>query len=275
MGGFFMKVQLLYFSPHGTTLTRAEEMKALLIKQSITCDLRPINDRTRQDKNFLLNLEQVDLIGLFCPVYHMRFFPSIRKWIEEEPAFRGKRFFMLFTYSGITSGKALRQAVLSIQKAEGLITGAALMEAAHFWKDDQTYAGQANAFLQEFWNGLEQKGFAPLQPEAEKKVKKVYKKRTALVYPLSRIIGKLRELPIHISSDCKACGKCLKHCPGEALSLEKGKAVIDGKKCIHCYRCVLSCPFGYIQAPLEKMKTFVRRNIRIMGKEIPATRFFL
>jgi NADH:ubiquinone oxidoreductase subunit F (NADH-binding)/NAD-dependent dihydropyrimidine dehydrogenase PreA subunit/(2Fe-2S) ferredoxin len=47
---------------------------------------------------------------------------------------------------------------------------------------------------------------------------------------------------------CKGCHVCVKSCPVEALSGEKGSApVIDQSKCIKCGTCLDSCPFGAIE----------------------------
>ena len=47
---------------------------------------------------------------------------------------------------------------------------------------------------------------------------------------------------------CKGCMVCVKSCPVEAISGEKGKTpVIDLTKCIKCGTCLESCPFGAIE----------------------------
>ena len=47
---------------------------------------------------------------------------------------------------------------------------------------------------------------------------------------------------------CKGCHVCVKSCPVEALSGEKGKTpVFDQTKCIKCGTCLDSCPFGAIE----------------------------
>jgi len=45
-----------------------------------------------------------------------------------------------------------------------------------------------------------------------------------------------------ILSFCKGCGTCVKTCPNQALSLEKGKAVVDQKLCLRCGYCNPVCP---------------------------------
>ncbi|NLN16200.1 MAG: 4Fe-4S binding protein [Firmicutes bacterium] len=45
-----------------------------------------------------------------------------------------------------------------------------------------------------------------------------------------------------ISRFCKGCGSCLEACPNGALSLENGKAQVDGELCILCGYCNPVCP---------------------------------
>lgn len=41
---------------------------------------------------------------------------------------------------------------------------------------------------------------------------------------------------------CKGCGLCVAFCPKQALSLVKGKSVVDQSKCVVCGMCELYCP---------------------------------
>ena len=53
----------------------------------------------------------------------------------------------------------------------------------------------------------------------------------------------------HITSSCTSCGKCVRHCPVEAIALNKGAddiANIIYNKCIRCYCCQEVCSYGAI-----------------------------
>jgi ferredoxin len=47
----------------------------------------------------------------------------------------------------------------------------------------------------------------------------------------------------YVSSECVACGCCMKVCPLQAISVPKGiRAEIDENKCVGCAKCALNCP---------------------------------
>ncbi len=51
------------------------------------------------------------------------------------------------------------------------------------------------------------------------------------------------------SGRCIGCGLCIKVCPFETLSLEKGKAEVTGELCISCGHCAAACSCGAINVP--------------------------
>ena len=46
---------------------------------------------------------------------------------------------------------------------------------------------------------------------------------------------------------CIGCGKCVRTCPFEAITLENNLAYIDAEKCRLCRKCVAECPTGGIR----------------------------
>ncbi|MDD3108735.1 MAG: 4Fe-4S binding protein, partial [Alistipes sp.] len=63
---------------------------------------------------------------------------------------------------------------------------------------------------------------------------------------------------------CIGCGKCMRTCPFEAITLENNLAYIDPAKCRLCRKCVVECPTGGIRevnfpprkvTPTEELKS--------------------
>ena len=53
---------------------------------------------------------------------------------------------------------------------------------------------------------------------------------------------------VHFAVNCRHCANplCVKGCISGALSLQDGMIVIDQEKCVGCYTCILTCPYGAI-----------------------------
>ena len=53
---------------------------------------------------------------------------------------------------------------------------------------------------------------------------------------------------INFAVQCRHCDAhpCVKGCIAGALSVQDGVIVCDEEKCVGCYTCVLSCPYGAI-----------------------------
>ena len=89
---------------------------------------------------------------------------------------------------------------------------------------------------------------APVRKGAEECVKdeKYYQP------PLINIIKfACNSCPDNVVKVTDLCQGCLAHscqivCPKDAISFEKGKSVIDQKKCIKCGKCIEACPFNAI-----------------------------
>ena len=46
---------------------------------------------------------------------------------------------------------------------------------------------------------------------------------------------------------CIGCGRCVTHCPPQAMQLAGGIVHIDDAKCIRCYYCQELCPANAIE----------------------------
>lgn len=58
---------------------------------------------------------------------------------------------------------------------------------------------------------------------------------------LREAVGSVKKR-LHIDYWCEGCGRCVKRCGQQALSLTGGKAVVDSGKCVLCGYCGSVCP---------------------------------
>lgn len=71
---------------------------------------------------------------------------------------------------------------------------------------------------------------------------------------------------------CVGCGRCVIHCPVDAIVLVDGKAIINPAKCIQCGMCFKICPIDAIQCVRDDTTT--KSNIEVsqsdsICKQIP------
>jgi uncharacterized Fe-S center protein len=76
--------------------------------------------------------------------------------------------------------------------------------------------------------------------------------------------GKLQQhhaaKPIFTAAKCKACGRCVKHCPAAAITI-KEVAVLDQPRCIGCGECYAFCPHGAVGFNWSTTSTDLQRKM--------------
>ena len=68
---------------------------------------------------------------------------------------------------------------------------------------------------------------------------------------------------VAMDKNCRACGKCATHCPGEAITIKNGRARVKQSKCIRCYCCQELCPFNAVRF---KKPLLYRLSRRLSGE---------
>lgn len=56
----------------------------------------------------------------------------------------------------------------------------------------------------------------------------------------------LPDFLIQVAGHCEGCGRCVRECSFDALSMEDGKVLAHHARCVACQRCVVFCPNGAI-----------------------------
>ena len=80
-----------------------------------------------------------------------------------------------------------------------------------------------------------------------------------------------------ITKKCKACGKCAKKCPKQAISKSGGIYHIDQDLCVQCGACYKRCSHGAIKQiltdeemanrPPEQLEAFDKKNKKDKKKD--------
>ena len=157
------------------------------------------------------------------------------------------------------------------------VLGGFKVVAPHFWSSFDNFPEKNKVqLLKCFSTELEKR---MNNPPVWKNLKKSLKYQSLLVkiiYPLTKITGKIRELELPIKVDkelCIQCKLCQKECPVVAITVDDFPK-IDKSKCIHCFHCVNICPKNAITSDIEKAIKIVEKNRRIVGIEIPQNHIY-
>ena len=73
--------------------------------------------------------------------------------------------------------------------------------------------------------------------------------------PLGKRIMHNKDFPKCKEELCTSCGRCVKDCPADAISLEPLE--IDKNKCTGCGKCISSCPRGAIVRPDDEEQKLI------------------
>ena len=62
-----------------------------------------------------------------------------------------------------------------------------------------------------------------------------------------------------ITRSCVLCGRCVNHCPPQAMAVVDGRVRIDPDLCIRCYCCQELCPADAVRLREGRLLRLVRR----------------
>ena len=75
--------------------------------------------------------------------------------------------------------------------------------------------------------------------------------------------GKREQHATHVSVNedtCIGCGKCVRACPQDALSMQKKKSKVDISRCVGCFECMTVCPAAAISVDWDtEVEPFMER----------------
>ena len=77
--------------------------------------------------------------------------------------------------------------------------------------------------------------------------------------------GKMRQhsaLKPHVKmGKCARCGECHRHCPADAITLDKVQAHIDQTQCIGCAECVAVCRFDAVEYDWKQENAVLQKSV--------------
>ncbi|MBP9023716.1 MAG: EFR1 family ferrodoxin [Spirochaetes bacterium] len=274
-----MKTVVIYASPNGTTKMAINFLASIFQKNGhdfITIDVSRPEAKKESAAKLLID---ADIIGIASPVYHLRIFKTLDKYLKMNLSYitqmsKVKSAFALVTYGGVTSGKALLNISNILGKNNIPVCGALKIKAPHFWKTDGYPDDETKLVIEDFFNRLDSKNFASISFTRTKSVFSYQKKLIKFIYPFGRIIGYIRRQ--HISFDeskCNKCGRCIKECPASAINIREN-AYRSSSKCVYCYHCAVICPKKAFNTDITKIEKIVHTNRSIAGTEYPQNEIF-
>ncbi|HPA62740.1 MAG TPA: 4Fe-4S binding protein [Spirochaetota bacterium] len=275
-----MKTVAIYISPNGTTRKALNCLGNIFRENGHEFSTLDISKVESNPKSAAQILKDADLIGIASPVYHLRIFKTLDKYLKQNLSSilsrsNIKSYFALVTYGGVTSGKALLNISRILNKNNIPLCGALKITAPHFWKTDGYPDAETEIFIRDFFNKLNAKNFAPMSFSKTESILSYQKKMIKFIYPFGRIIGFLRRH--HISFDetkCNKCGRCIKECSINAIEF-KQNIIRNPHKCAYCYHCAEICTKKAFKVDIAEIERIVRTNRKIAGTEYPQNEYFL
>lgn len=225
-------------------------------------------------------LQRADLLGLGSPVFHLRSADRVARLIRRlphtqrsSPVRMQKRAFLFCTYAGISSGLALLDPARALRRRGYTLLGALKVKAVHFYDTEAHFPNDETELAAErFAAELAQRvAAAPSQRELFRKLD-YQSNRVKLVHKVIPVFSK-RRVPVIVLDRalCTNCGACVRLCPAGAMSIVDGFPDIDGRSCMHCYRCAEHCRPHALRYDRERLRRIVDFNKRTLGLEEPAT----
>lgn len=230
-----MKTVIYYHSLTGNSQVIADYLKNTI----------PSSVMEKVSEANVLDLETYDVFGLVIPTFHMNCSSHIEKFLHSLSGIKGRRFFLVQTYS-VMPGKVLKKI------SELLINNGASLISSHRIAMPESYPpfrkkGITNS---QFPTGEELKKFFDFTEDLSRKLSG---QRQIEVKPISAIWDYLIPSPktpkikkdfgdLHVDKKkCTTCGICMENCLDSAIEMDE-YPLFDISKCSNCFTCYNLCP---------------------------------
>lgn len=267
-----MRAVILYWSVTGTTKLVANRVAEGIRAEGAECDLRDLREGVPA------NVSSYDLIGIGYPVHFYRPPEPVRAAISALGQLRGQPAF-LFTLNATYRGAGLDRARAALARAGATEVGVFTSrgEGRFLGYSRQGYqfspghpTSEELGAAEEFGVGLVRThralvaGAGPTSPRPPDP-------RTHVVYALERLFTGPRMSRALYSrffrADpglCVHCGVCVRACPTNNISMERGELPVWGRNCVICGTCAEVCPEAAVRCPYDwwVFTPLMRYNVR-------------
>lgn len=256
-----MRVLVLTFSPAGGTQKVSERLEEKLVSKGHEVQHLNItgNRQIFKEGKVVEELEKEvkphDVICIGSPVYEKHIEMYVKDVYEKLPMPNekwGKLAVAFFTYGGISSGIALRDAEKILSKRSRTVIAAMKIEASHIvlhkleTRVNEGMPGDEmnpviDDLVERISNGANQ-DLSSLKKELN--YQKGKERFVCAIMKESMLHKKLYGNLIVEESKCVGCGACVEKCPIQRIELKDNKAFMTETlpACIHCFSCVRVCP---------------------------------
>lgn len=260
-----MNISIFYFSGTGNTEVIAKKIKETLIGLDNEVDEYDITDKSNRNLSF--DFDDYDGVVFGFPVYAWRIPKITREWLSGLKG-KGTKSATFFTYGGVSVGAAhyTTKEILSVRNFK-LLTSAEFLARHTFnlggWelmsaKPDEDDLKVAENFASMFNEKLLKDEITEIileEPEVDSE------RLDKMEFMLSAV-----PIPFWDDDDCSLCKTCESICPTGAINAEKKK--INGKQCIRCLKCVITCPDNKIKVKDMTKHQKVIKKVNNLTEEV-------
>ena len=253
-----MKCLIVYFSQTNSTKIIAESIGSAI--KDLSWDVELIN--IKYDK--IENIKEYDLIGFGTPVYYYRLPFLVEDYLKSLPDLKNKPVFSFITYGTyyfdvpikidniLNDKNTITLGFFSARGADkylGYLQQGVLFSNNHPNKQE---IGEAKTFAKSIIENFTDK------TELDKKLvnnKKNIVYNFESLFTNRLLINNIYSKLFSVNKNCLGCGKCVKKCPQDNISLDNKKTPQWGKNCELCFLCEIVCPVQAINSVVD-MKIF-------------------
>ncbi len=240
-----MKVLLCYFSGTGNTRKVINRFAEVFAEHEVSVDLYKI-----EENNFTYNLDDYDMIGIGYPVHAFNAPSIILNFAKSLPEQKDKRTIIINT-----SGEPLKLNNISSLKLSKILTkkGYNITNEYHYCMPYNIIFRHTDNMAYKMWKTAND--VIPIDCKEILNGKQAHLDKVfmgsfiAWLFRIEFWGGRFNGKRYKVNENCIHCNKCVNTCPTHNITIKDGKFHF-GKNCIMCMRCSFYCPKAAIKIGL-------------------------